>query len=200
MEDKRIIAVRHFDLATNFFHLVEAVLKETITKGNMQNYVGPPIEDIQKVYKQMTNWSDFRVIIPIFFNFFHGLELNLKGINYLTEIPSANNINHKLSDLFEIFKENHSNQTTLIDIFNYYIFPNTSCEILKTFYETNEILDSSQFYEIFKYPYTKKIGKSFDYKDIRNLGEKGIYFFQKIIDDIDKIKEETIMIAKSFST
>lgn len=200
MEDKRIIALQHFDLATNFFHVVEIVLTETITVGNLQNYVGPPIEDIQKVYKQMTNWSDFRVIIPILFNFFHGLELNLKGINYLTEIPCSKKINHRLSDLFEKFKENHSNQTTLINIFNYYIFPNASCEILKTFYETNEIIDSSQFYEIFRYPYTKEIIKSFDYKDIRNLGEKGISFYQKIIDDIDKIRDETKMIAMSFRT
>ncbi|MFA5326316.1 MAG: hypothetical protein WC384_00865 [Prolixibacteraceae bacterium] len=198
MDDKRIIARRHFDIAANFFHLVELILSETINRGNMQNYIEPPIHQVQQTYKQMTRWGDFRIIIPVLFNFFHGIELNLKGTNYLTDIPQSKKINHKLSDLLEKFKENHTEQIVLIDIYNYYISPNSSCSILKNLYAYNNIPDSSDFYEIFRYPYTKNMNEAFDYKFIRNNGEKGIEFFKKIRTDITKIQKKTEMIALSF--
>ena len=191
MADVSKIAVRHFMLSDNFLQLVESVLTETVSHNNVDMYFGPPREDIGEHYRQMTKWSDFRIFVPTLFNFFHGIELILKGANYKIALPSSNP-DHKLSDLQANFKTNYPNAIELISIFEKYIFPNsTDCMILSTFYVSNSIADSSRFYEVFKYPYSKDFKFDFDYGDLRNLDANGVNFFQQIIIDIQIIRTES---------
>ena len=185
------IAVRHFMLSDNFLQLVESVLTETVSHNNVDMYVGPPREDIGEHYRQMTKWSDFRIFVPTLFNFFHGIELILKGANYKIALPSSNP-DHKLSALLANFKTNYPNAVELISIFEKYIFPNsTECMTLSTFYVSNRIADSSRFYEVFKYPYSKDFKFDFDYGDLRNLDANGVNFFKQIIIDIQIIRTES---------
>lgn len=191
MKDSSKIAIRHFMLSDNFLQLVESVLSETVSHNNVHIYVGPPREDIGEHYRQMTRWSDFRILVPTLFNFFHGIELILKAANYKLTPPSSKP-NHKLSDLFSEFKINYPNATELINIFEKYIFPNKAdCEILYTFYASNSIADSSQFFEVFKYPYSKNFLNDFNYGDLNNLNIDGIFFFKQIIKDIQIIRLES---------
>ena len=192
MDDKKIIAIRHFDLSDNFFDLVEAILSETIRQGNNMIYFSRPNSDLpetQSEYKERTKWSDNRVIIPVLFNFFHGIELYLKASKYLLNLP-AGKINHKLSDLYNDFKTNYPNKATLLGIFDYYIYPNANLKILYDFYTTNKLSDSSEFYETFKYPYNLKFTTGFDYKDLRNNGQQSLKIFEQIIIDIEILKAE----------
>ena len=195
MTDVSKIAVRHFMLSDNFLQLVESVLTETVSHNNVDMYVGPPREDISEHYRQMTKWSDFRILVPTLFNFFHGIELILKAANYKIAPPSSNpkrKPNHKLSALLAKFKTNYPNAVELISIFEKYIFPNsTDCMILSTFYVSNSIADSSQFYEVFKYPYSINFESDFDYGDLRNLDANGVNFFKQIIIDIQIIRIES---------
>ena len=178
-------------LSDNFLQLVESVLTETVSHNNVDMYVGPPREDIGEHYRQMTRWSDFRILIPTLFNFFHGIELILKAANYKIAPPSGNP-NHKLSALLAKFKTNYPRAVELTSIFEKYIFPNSAdCMILNTFYVSNNITDSSQFYEVFKYPYSKDFGSDFDYGDLRNLDTDGVNFFKQIIKDIQTIRTES---------
>jgi hypothetical protein len=191
MTDVSKIAIRHFILADNFLQLVESVLTETVSHQNVHIYVGPPREDIGEYYRQMTRWSDFRILVPTLFNFFHGIELILKAANYKIEPPSSNP-NHKLSALLAKFKVNYPNAVELISIFKKYISPDsTDCMILKAFYVSNNIADSSQFYELFKYPYSKDFESDFDYGDLRNLDTDGVIFLKQIIKDIQIIRTES---------
>ena len=191
MTDVSKIAVRHFMLADSFLQLVESVLTETLSHNNIAMYAGPPREDIREHYRQITKWSDFRILVPTLFNFFHGIELILKAANY-KHTPPSGNLNHKLSALFLKFKTNYPNATELINIFEKYIFPNSAgCKILNTFYNSNSITDSSQFYEVFKYPYSKDFQADFNYGDLRDLDTDGIIFFEQIIQDIQIILLES---------
>jgi hypothetical protein len=185
------IAVRHFMLSDNFFQLVESVLTETLSHNNVALYAGPPREDITEHYRQMTKWSDFRILIPTLFNFFHGIELILKAANYKIT-PPLGQPNHKLTQLFAKFKSNYPTSTELIRIFEKYIFPSAiDCKILNSFYASNKMEDSGQFYEVFKYPYSKNFQFDFDYSELRNLESDGTDFFMQIIKDIQIIRIES---------
>ena len=190
MANNETIAMRHFMLSDSFLQLVENVLNETLKTGNTDIYSGPPRKDIQAHYRHITKWSGSRILIPILFNFFHGIELLLKAANYKVTPPSKSP-NHKLSKLIADFKNNYPNSTRLATILDKYIYPiqaNTS--LLSAFYLSNNIIDSSQFYDIFKYPFTKDFQIDFDYKDLHNSGKEGINLFQQIVDDIQIIRLE----------
>jgi hypothetical protein len=189
MNDNQLIAFRHFDFSDNFFDLVEAVLKESIKHGNDTFGVFSPDADFKKEYKELTKWSDSRIMIPILFNFFHGIELYLKGAIYLIDAPQGNST-HKLSKHLETFKNHYPSKTKLIETFSYYIYPEEICKILFDFYKTNRIANSSEFYEVFKYPYTRKFLQSFNFKDLRNTEESGIAFFNKLLLDIEIMRNE----------
>lgn len=186
----KTIPIRFLDFSTLFFNLVTATLTETIQGGNKNILISKPKSSIVQDYKKVTTWSDFRIFVPVLFNLFHGIELWLKGAHYLKEEPQSNS-NHKLSYWLNLFKIDYPSQTSVYNILLDYIEPTNNCPILKAFYKTNNINNSDQFFEIFKYPYDKKHNTSFDYKDIRNLGDGGIGFFKKIIMDIEAINAQS---------
>ena len=191
MTDQKSIANRHFMLSDNFLQLVENVLTETVKNQNIDVYMGPPRDDIREHYRQLTKWSDFRILVPTLFNFFHGIELLLKAANYKVNIPT-DKPNHKLANLFADFKINYPNAFIVIDILQKYIYPSdTETNILKAFYSSNNVTDSSQFYEIFKYPFSKDLQVNFNYGELSNLDNEGISFFKQIITDIQTIRIET---------
>ena len=146
-------------------------------------------QEIEEQYRQQTKWSDTRILMPILFNFFYGIELFLKGIKYLDKLPTKPP-HHKLKELLIDFKIHHPIKTVLNEIFEYYRFPDEGYPILYDFYMTNEIVDSSMFFENFKYPSNKSFDKMYNFKSLKRNHEKGIIFFEKIVSDIDHIRKE----------
>ena len=70
----------------------------TITDGNLND------EDSWKLYDFETRWNDSNIGIPLLFNFYHGMELIMKGI--LSEEGVAFPKVHSLDDLVSELKEN----------------------------------------------------------------------------------------------
>jgi len=86
---------------------------------------------------------------------------------------------------------NYPNSTELTRILYKYVYPiQADNSLLKAFYSTNRIPDSSQFYETFRYPFRKDFQKDYDYKDLRRSGKEGMIFFKQIIEDIRFIMKE----------
>ena len=182
-------ARKYFTLSDNFFHLVQAVLTETVKSGNQQFLITRPIENYEQRYKELTNWSDFRIVIPTLFSFFHGIELELKALNYLVKPPKK--VNHDLCALHKEFNGNYPDKTVLNDVFAKYIYPSKeNCKVLYDFYSLNDFKDSSQFYEVFKYPYKIDLKTEFDYSALKSIQKRPLGFFKEIIADIDTIQTE----------
>jgi hypothetical protein len=189
--DNKQISASHFSLSDNFFQLVENVLTQTIIHKNVDSYFGEPRDDIREHYREITKWSDFRIFIPVLFNFFHGIELLLKGANYKLVLTQKQQ-HHKLSFLYSEFKTNYPDMIKIAVILEKYIFPNQlNCKILNDFYQLNGINDSSRFYESFKYPADKSLDKIFNYMELKNLKDEGINFFKQIIMDIEILRSES---------
>ena len=179
MTDRDTLSISHFSLSSNFFQLVENILSETIVNGNIDIYFGFPREDIHEHYSNITKSSDFRIFIPTLFNFFHGIELLLKGANYKINVPNSKP-NHKLAKLLTDFQNNYPNATELYAILHKYIYPDcVNCKILFNFYSSNNITDSSKFIEFLKYPYSQNFTTDFNHSKLKNLGHDGIVFLSK---------------------
>ncbi len=177
-------------MSGNFFHLVANILQETIAKGNLHTYCGPPRIDIDQHYSEETKWSDFRVMIPTLFLFFHGIELLLKGANCKIALPNKKP-NHDLSSFFQDFKKNYPSAIELTKLLDKYIHPNkNNCPLLFNFYNSNNLKDSSKFYNLLKYPYSEMLDQYYQHKEIRFLGSVGVPLYNDILNDINFIRIE----------
>jgi len=179
-------------LSDQYYDLVTTVFTETIKGGNINTYIGSEREDIQDHYKKITRWSDFNIILPLLFNFFHAIELNLKGLLFLTsDAEKYSKPTHNLSVLLGEFSSSYKSESKLIDLFRFYIHPDHNCNLLYNFYLDNDIKDSSVIYEIFRYPSDRNFNKSYDFRPLKRKGGVGVDFMQKLIVDIELIQKET---------
>ena len=137
-------------------------------------------------YEQQTRWSDFNIGVPILFNFYHGLELMLKGL-ILEYGQSLESKDHKLSQLLIKLKSGDSVPSDkIIQIFEKYVNHGPFFE----FFKSND-LNTDNFYELLKYPESKK-NKQFRFYEIRGTEERGLACFREIRLDIQKLREEII--------
>jgi hypothetical protein len=85
-----------FTLATHFLRLAESAAELLVRQGNALTVVTErPIAQLQ--YSRRTRWSDHAVGVAILFNFYHGIELVLKGCLSLDGSAPPNH--HKLTTL-----------------------------------------------------------------------------------------------------
>ena len=138
----------------------------------------------------MERFQDY-VQIPTLFLFFHGIELLLKGANYKVALPKKDPA-HDLTELFKDFKKNYPLANEITRLLDKYIYPTESnCPLLFSFYNSNNLKDSPKFYQLLEYPYSKKLDKYYQHKEIRFLGSLGVPHYEEILNDINSIRIET---------
>lgn len=134
-------------------------------------------EDSWKKYEYDTRWNDFNVGVPVLFNFYHGLELFMKGL--LQEIGKldSDKMNHKLTDLFHEIADNQNSFTyEIIELLKYYL---DSENPFQQFFKDNEG-DINDFYLFLRYPTTKNRKRSYTFKEVRGNEQIGLDRFRNI--------------------
>lgn len=189
------ISSRHLDLKDKFFDLVKVALEENIKHVNinigfLKTANSEDIKDIQKSFlNHQTRWSDDRLLIPVLFNLFHGIELFLTGIKYSYETPEFDKNNKPNNDpihLLSDFKKEYPKKTTIIDILEFYVHPNEDYPILSAFFKENKIVHPSAYIDTHEFPSNQSFAKGFDWVERELIDEhKRIEFFEKIISDIN---------------
>ena len=178
-----------------YFQLTENCLTELSNNKNKHSVISDFIEnetdeESDAKYKNATKWSDFRVIEPILFNFYHAIELLLKGILVLKNIEFEKK--HNIGKLYELTENNLVNCDQLLSILKKYCVQTKSNKcIIQEFFKLNNITPS-KYYIILKYPFEKK--QSFVYGNLHYLENKGVKFAEQIITDIKLMKKEFINI------
>jgi hypothetical protein len=182
-------------LCINYLQLVKSIADELITQGNkmviITNY-----QITSEDFEERTKWSDYKIAEPLFFNFYHGLELLLKGylLNNNTETLVKN---HKIEMLYDDFLHYFSSQTTTINILDKYIGQNIKlAEPLKTFFTENNIT-VNRFYEALKYPESRKTQVVYNYDSLKYNGDKALNFYKQLKDDISTLVIETVSFGRS---
>jgi len=179
---------RYITLAFNFFQLAKEAINEMEKQGNQTLIVSGKRgndDDGWDDYERNTRWNDSNIGVPILFNYYHGLELFMKGI--LIRVSGELKIkNHNLQDLYkELIKSEYRIPKELSQLFKKYIF---SKNPFKDFFEDNGA-SANDFYTFLKYP-ESRTNKSFIYRSIRGGEEPGLTRYIEIRDDIIRIRQE----------
>lgn len=176
-----------------YFQLTRNCLEELAKSGN-SNYLRTKFdenisqEESNLALKEKTKWSDYNVIQPILFNFYHSLELLMKGIIVLKNENSKDN-RHNLEKLFLIISKIELKSSVMLEkLEKYCLNKKNDNSPISRFLKTNNETPSN-FFHYLKYPSDLK-SKKFKYYDLRHLNKEGIEMAKEIILDIDIIRNE----------
>lgn len=177
----------------HYFQLTQNCLNEMIKSGN-KNYLYSDYSenstDDDYLFDEQTKWSDYKVLIPVLFNFYHSLELLMKGIILLKCGESKND--HDLEKLYSQMANLNLASPLIIQILKKYCAQNKhETNPISTFLKANNTT-SSKFYIFLKYPFNNNT--KFDYSSLRHLYGKGDVIANELLTDIDIIKTNIISI------
>lgn len=182
----------YLGLSYQFWTLTKESINEMGKQGNkklIMSLYDPNETDEQshQNYYQKTKWNDFNIGIPILFNFYHGLELCMKGLlQEIGKLPT--NKNHKLSGYFKIISENNS-----------VFIPEIIASIGKVLNSENPFYDFfksnnsnvDNYYQLLRYPESVK-GNNFLHGEIRGREQIGLNNFNSIKNSCIEIEKAII--------
>jgi hypothetical protein len=178
----------YIGLSYQFLHLSREAIKEMELQGNRTTIISKADGESNnwEKYEELTRWNDFNIGVPILFNFYHGLELMLKGLI----LECGENLeakDHKLSNLLGKLKSSESPPSDgVIQIFDKYVNQGPFIE----FFNSNDS-NIDNFYQLLKYPESMK-NEQFRFYEIRGTEKKGLTRFKEIRQDIQRLREEII--------
>jgi len=183
-------AMAYWSLGTQFLSLAEEVCKELSKAGNVHIAITDKLL-ANGEYEEMTKWSDFSIGIPVLFNFFHGVELLLKGFIALSkQVPP----HHRLTELLENF-ENRYPLTKVGELIKSYTKCLNPQSPLSRFFTTNGI-SIDDWYHALKYPDFKG-RQQFSHFELKYGGTGTLNFWQSLGRDAGNLRLESVQLAKS---
>jgi hypothetical protein len=188
------LGLAFWTMAFYYLALVQAAASETIKQGNQWVVWSDGLLD-EEEYENQTKWSDFNIIVPLLFNFYHGLELLLKGFVVL-KAKAPLKLNHDIEALLTEFTQKYPDQHCLIHIFKKYIGKDVLAELLKQFFAENNC-STNKLYEVLRYPADIKLIRTFIHTCLKYQGEASIPFFEELQSDIDCIRRCSVKLGRS---
>lgn len=172
-------------LGYNFLQLTINSIEEMEKQGNKSLlffHANISDDEMKSQYDEKSKWNDNNIAIPVLFNFYHGVELVLKGLILRCggEIVKT----HNLTNITLTLKSTPNPPN--IELLNF--FDNILQFDLNNFFNTNKKTVDS-FYESFRYPQFNN-GDDVVFKDIRGLDSDGLELFLKIKDFAVQVKIE----------
>lgn len=182
----------YLGLSYQFWTLTKESINEMGKQGNKKLIMSlydsnETDEQSHQNYYQKTKWNDFNIGVPILFNFYHGLELCMKGLlQEIGKLPT--NKNHKLSGYFKIISENNS-----------VFIPEIIASIGKVLNSENPFYDFfksnnsnvDNYYQLLRYPESVK-GNNFLHGEIRGREQIGLNNFNSIKNSCIEIEKAII--------
>lgn len=138
------------------------------------------------------------MVIPLLFNFYHGLELILKGFVIASEGKSAK-LNHGLTQLYHKFIKNYKNQTKLNKFFSKYLDKTQMPSLLLDFLTHNK-LSVDRFYESLRYPFDLNLSNEYQHFVLKYQGTNGIQFYRSMSKDIREMMKLIVALGYSLET
>ncbi|MEX0906090.1 MAG: hypothetical protein WD604_09780 [Balneolaceae bacterium] len=190
MKKKYNRAIDFLKVGIQYLSIVELSSNKTYQQGNTNYYISSDPISAEKLEEE-TNWSDFNLVLPLLFNFYHGLEVLLKGFICLQENSIAKT--HRLGELLAIFNKFYPN-SKLIHLFEKYIHSEKLPSILADFcIKSSTTMD--EFYLSLKYP-EKNHKVAYNYNPLMFTGEKCKLSFKELRDDIQIFRQESVTLGR----
>ena len=185
------IKANYIGFAYQFFQIVRESINEMEKQGNLTSIWYDAVTDNRnssydddwEEYEFKTRWNDMNLGVPILFNFYHGLELFMKGLlQKINLLPSKKS--HNLTGLYTIIVDNSDKFTPeIIVLIEKYL------SIKNPFYEffSENALTPDKFYHCLKYPEDLK-GNQFTYTKVRGNQVEGLKNFRIMRDDVINLR------------
>ncbi len=186
-------ALSYWQVAMQYLDLSENVATLISSTGNKWVFIqeGFDTEALEKEHAEATKWTDYNQGIPVIFNFYHGLELLLKGF-LIAAGESAKG--HRITELHAKLKELYPDEIFLTSI-EQYINPVMLPDVLKSFTEETSI-SIDEWFQAFKYPESNK-GEIYAHNKLQYQVEKGADFFENLAKDIHQIRVSSVKFARN---
>ncbi|MFT6127951.1 MAG: hypothetical protein ACJAVA_002448 [Flavobacteriaceae bacterium] len=183
----------YLGLAYQFWTLTRESINEMGKQGNeklIMSLYDPnqTDEESHESYYQKTKWNDFNIGVPILFNFYHGLELCMKGLlQEINKLPT--NKTHLLTGYYNLIQENETEFIPeLIMSLGKVLNRDNS---FSNFFESNNS-NVDQYYQLLRYPESYKGDNLYFHGEIRGKEKVGLKNFESIKDNCVEI-ENAIM-------
>jgi len=183
-------ALGFWTVGIQYLHLVQAVSSEICQQGNVHVLILDETISSEQ-YDEKTKWSDHALILPLLFNFYHGLEVLMKGFLSARGLSLKNS--HKLSDLLKNFKNEYPT-SNLVPFFEKYIEQAHLPSILSDFCKSSNIT-IDDYYQALKYG-EETSGKQYQHYPLKYKDEKGVSFFSDLRNDIELIRKESVSFGR----
>lgn len=193
--DNKKSSLYFFTTSFSYLQLVENSLEESIRNNNIY-LVASDHELLPGEYEEQTKWSDFNVIIPVYYDFYHGLELIMKGLLLL--FNEQFKFNHDLELLYEKVLALNTINVDIKNILRNYITKEFFIWNLRDFVNDNKIT-ISQMYQAFRYPLDPKLNKNIEYYHLHFREEDAIPFYRNLISDSKKLRKLVVELYKTTS-
>lgn len=181
----------YWQIGIQYLHLAQHVAGLIVENGNKM-VVFSDKEITEEIYEKETRWADHNLALPLFFNFYHGLEVMLKG--FLLAKGMNINHSHKLSELLHLFEEKLG-RNEMSNTISHYVDQNKLEEPLYSFFKKSSIT-TDQFYQALKYPESTK-GYDFMYEELIEKGAEGVLFYKTFMKDIGLVRQEAVKLGYS---
>jgi HEPN domain-containing protein len=187
-ETEKIIPLSFLTLGLKYLRLVSNTLEETKKQNNAHLIMSDNMID-EGIYAGLTKWSDFNIIEPVLFNFYHGLELIMKGLLYLCD--GSIKATHGLSDQFLEISSKKELAPSLKSILKNHLDIDCMDEMVSTFLKNNR-LTIDQLYEVFRYPIDRMFEGFRNYTNLKYREDNSMEYFSRVITDIDDLSRQVV--------
>lgn len=182
-------SLAYLTLASHFLRLAEEACKQLAQSKNTSMVVSnKKITSNQIAWK--TRWSDHAVGIAILFNFYHGIELVLKGcLTVCSDPPNTHALSKLLKDL-----EKSGLCPSVASIVATYVCQIDQASPLGLFLIANKIAIDSWF-ESLKYPKSKH-GKPFIHTKLKYGGANTVEFWRTIGQGAAALRKQSVAFSR----
>lgn len=177
----------------HFFNVVQNICEKIIENKNERIIVcnsDTPMEELN----DKTKWSDQKIVVPVLFNFYHALEILIKGF-LIIDAPDKMKPKHSIEHLVSSFENVYIHESVLVKMLKKYTHQSQLPMLLKGFLKKNN-LSVSQLYEALRYPLDSQFDTVRTYIDLKYKGKEGVPFFEELFDDINVIRENAVRLGR----
>ena len=187
-----------WSMGLRYIHLVRVSAEQVVAARNqtvatLSDCYVTEEEEAARIEHQR-EWSDTKLVEPLLYNFYHGIELLLKGF-VLTGKEPRSKPDHKLTRLLESFVAVFPHETGLVDIFRSYLIPSRMPDLLTAFLKENES-SVDRFFESLRYPFNRDLSKSYEHIVLKYKGREGVPFYEQLVSDTKAMTLYSVMLGK----
>ncbi|MBY6346521.1 hypothetical protein E5C31_11165 [Providencia rettgeri] len=173
----------YLSMAEQFLRLSHLTANKLVQGGNCSKLVLCDTDAEVEASIERQDWADHSIAMPILFNFFHGIELTLKGLIYEKQADRIKA--HGLSDFMNLFLQEYPEEVEIRDLLDKYIRHIPKKSALHRYLNKNRV-SIDQWYLFLKYPEDNN-KKPYDITMFYDEGSDSLKFWENISQDSHNI-------------